>query len=316
MLYRLPEDFLLKLRLLYPENIVKRALDSFQSIKNTTIRINTIKTTCEEIRKILSDLSIHFEPVSWLSDALLLPQLSSREVTEFEIYKEGKIYIQNLSSMIPPIILDPQENESILDLASAPGSKTSHIASLMKNTGEIVANDISYVRIQKMKRILNQLGVTNVKIMSKPGELVWQSYQNYFDKVLLDAPCSMEGLFNTNKVETIDHWSLKKVKRLAKQQSWLLRSAISATKPGGTIIYSTCTISPEENEGVIDWILEKERGKIELEQIIIVGLDLYNGITHWNNKIYNPEVTKTVRIIPSPTMEGFFIAKIKKLNIT
>ena len=124
----------------------------------------------------------------------------------------------------------------------------------------------------------------------------------------------MEGRFFIPDVKTYRDWTPKKVKELAPRQCFLLRSAISATQVGGIIVYSTCTISPEENEGVIDWILKKEQGNIQIEQIKIENIESFPTITHLENKEYNSEVKKTLRIIPSDLMEGFFVAKIKKIK--
>jgi 16S rRNA (cytosine1407-C5)-methyltransferase len=217
--------------------------------------------------------------------------------------------------MIPAIVLDPKPGEHILDLTAAPGSKTTQIASLMHNKGSIVANDISNNRIYKLKANLQKYGVTNTQIKHKAAERLWQDHYEEFDKVLLDAPCSMESIFIEQELETYEDWSVKKIKHLAHKQQWMLRSAISACKAGGVIIYSTCTISPQENEQVIDWILQKDGNKIQLEEISIPHLDLMNGITSFEGKSYNPEVAKTKRVIPSEHMEAFFTAKLRKLAV-
>jgi 16S rRNA (cytosine1407-C5)-methyltransferase len=200
------------------------------------------------------------------------------------------------------------------DRAAAPGSKTTHIAMLMKNSGEIAANDVSRERIYKLQSNIERYGITNIEITNQPGETLWKKYPEYFDRVLLDAPCSMEGRFDTRDTTTFEDWSLKKIKKLAKQQCWLLRSAVSATKVGGTIIYSSCTLAPEENEAVIQWLLEKEKNTVKLENIDIPYVDAIDGLTQWQNKDFNSSLIKTKRILPTKEMEGFFIAKIKKVK--
>ena len=285
----LPEKFIEKLSVLIPEKSKRdQVLASFSQEKKTAIRINTLNASVKEILVLFEEEQIQFEQSDIAKEALIILNKTSRELTEMAAYKEGKIYIQSLSSMIPALVLDPQKDEKILDMAAAPGSKTSQIAALMNNTGELVANDIDRNRLFRLRSVLAQLNVTNTKVISIPGQRLWEQYKEYFDRVLLDAPCSMEGRFNCDDPISIAHWSQKKVKNLAKLQKWLLRSAISATKVGGTIVYSTCTMSPEENEEIVEWILEKEKGTIQ----------------H----------TLSKRILPDSYMEAFFIASFLKIN--
>ncbi|CAN5235309.1 RsmB/NOP family class I SAM-dependent RNA methyltransferase [soil metagenome] len=311
----LPQPFVDRIISIYPDQASKILL-SFEKKRATTIRVNTIHATVKEIETYFEQKNIQHSSVKGLPDALIVNALSPREITELPIYTEGKIYIQSLSSMVPVRVLDPQQNERILDMAAAPGSKTSQLGAYMNNTGEIIANDIDRNRLFKLKAIIKTLGVSNVSVTSIPGQALWQKYPEYFDCVLLDAPCSMEGRFDTNDPKSFDHWSLKKVKNLAKLQQWLLRSAISATKVGGTIVYSTCTISPEENEGVVSWILEKEKGNIELEEIVLAGIEMVDGITAFGDKKFTSESIKTKRIVPSELFEAFYVAKFRKVAST
>ena len=149
-----------------------------------------------------------------------------------------------------------------------------------------------------------------------PGELIWQKYPEYFDKVLVDVPCSMEGRFRCDDGATYEDWSTGKIKKLAKIQKWILRSAVSAAKPGGTIVYSTCTLAPEENEEIIDWLLEKEKGKVVAEDVVMQGFAFDPSLSSWNNVVFSSQVAKTKRIFPQKNMEGFFIAKLKKVSST
>ncbi|MBI4973222.1 RsmB/NOP family class I SAM-dependent RNA methyltransferase [Candidatus Roizmanbacteria bacterium] len=291
-----------------PEVFIKRITSRYSTItkdtityifckKPVSIRVNTIKTMVQNVTKQLDDLAIPYEKISWYQDAFLLPTATSKKITETHLYKDGKIYIQSLSSMLPALVLNPQSGERVLDMSAAPGSKTTQMAMMMKNEGEILANDIDSNRIYRLKSVLANQGVTNTITSRFPGQSLWTKYPEYFDKVLLDAPCSMEGKFDATDPKTYSHWSLKKVRNLSKLQRWMLRSAVSATKVGGTIVYSTCTLSPEENEEVIDWILEKEKDNIIFEKIELQNLSLTNGY-----------------VLPSSTIEGFFVAKLKKIK--
>lgn len=289
----LPPVFVKRVTSFYPEMNVS---DVFKK-RSISIRVNTLKANKEDVLKVLNDLTIPHEEIIWCDNALLLPTATSKHITNTSLYKEGKIYIQSLSSMVPALVLNPKGGEKVLDMAAAPGSKTTQIAALMENKGQIIANDIDSNRIYRLKSVLANQGVTNTTTSRLPGQSLWTKYPEYFDKVLLDAPCSMEGKFDVADPKTYSHWSLKKVKNLSKLQRWMLRSAVSASKIGGTIVYSTCTLSPEENEQVIYWILEKERGNVVLEKIELQNLSLKNGY-----------------ILPSSTMESFFVAKLKKVK--
>lgn len=277
-----------------------------------SIRINTLKINRHEFIQRCAAQNIDLEPVNWWQNAFIVRNLTSRELTESNLYKEGLFYIQNLSSMIPALVLDPEKDDAVLDMAAAPGSKTTQLGGIMENSGEIIANDLSRNRIFKLQSNLRSMGITNAKTKNLPAERLWQQYPEYFNRVLLDAPCSMEGTINVALPHTYAHWSPRTIKRLAHRQQWMLRSAISATKPGGIIVYSTCTLSVEENEAVIDWLLNKEKDTVIVEPINIPHLKISPPVMKWKNKAFDSGVSLTVRIMPDELMEGFYIAKLRK----
>lgn len=311
----LPEKLWERLRELYSEEDLEKVLHAFSIKPLPSFRVNALKAQASDIALELETHGFELEKVLWYPDAFILKNKSVRELTETEEYKSGLIYIQNLSSMIPALILNPQENDYVLDIAAAPGSKTTQIAALMHNTGDIVANDISPKRLYKLKDNLKQLGVTNVRVVGLRGESFWQRYPELFDKVLVDVPCSMEGRIQIDDQKTYQDWSTKKIKQLAKLQKYILRSAVSATRVGGTIVYSSCTLSPEENEEVIEWVMSKTPEALQVQQIEIPNLMLQPGLTRWKKKAFAHTVN-TARIVPSKTMEGFFVTKIHKLAST
>lgn len=281
----------------------------FFGSRPTTFRLNTLKAHS-------LDLPFDVDIVPWHDTAFILRSGDLRTLTETKDYKNGKLYVQSLSSMLPPLILDPKPTERILDIVAAPGSKTTQMAAMMQNRGTIVANDTSHVRRYRLVANLNMQGVTIASIEKEDGRSLWKKYPEYFDRALVDVPCSMEGRFNAVDPKTYKDWSLKKVKSLAHLQRWMLRSAISATKPGGIIVYSTCTLSPEENEEVVDWILEKEKGNIILESVTLPNFRFDPPVLHWGIKNYDKSIGLAARVYPSELMEGFFIAKIKKVKST
>lgn len=310
----LPEKFVERLQQLLEPKQFAKTMDALGEKPLPTFRINTLKQTANTVLEELKKQDFATQPIPWSADAFVLQNKSIRELTETELYKENFIYIQNLSSMIPALVLDPQQKDKILDIAAAPGSKTTQMAALMQNQGEIVANDLSRKRIYKLKENLTNYGATNTLITNIPGQFIWKKYPEYFDKVLVDAPCSMEGRISSNDPKSYKDWSPKKVKELSQRQKYLLRSAILTTKPGGTIVYSTCTLAPEENEAVVDWVMKKEKRNIAIEPITIPHLNLSPGVTSWQKKHFAPDIANSARVYPSPEMEGFYIAKIKKLR--
>lgn len=286
----LPKLFVERLRYIIPASHYQEVLLSFSIKRPTTLRANTLKIKGYKLRKRLADQRILIHPVVGNKDAFTLSNISLRDLEKTEEYQEGLLYVQSLSSMIPVRILDPKPGEKILDIAAAPGSKTTQIGSLMENKGIVVANDTSLVRILKLKANLERQGVTNVTITQKAGQRIWMDYPEYFDRVLADVPCSMEGRFSIYDRDSFKRWSLRNIKKLSHEQKYILRSAVSSTKVGGTIVYSTCTLAPEENEEVIEWILEKEKGKVLKE--------------------------KSQSILPNKQMEGFYIVKLRKIAST
>ncbi len=310
----LPEKLLFRWQLLYGEAKFHEIFKIFSIKRLPSFRVNTLKGNQDTLLQLEKD-GFSIEKTLWYEDAYILKNKSVRELTETSVYKNGEIYIQNLSSMIPVLVLGPRQDEKILDLAAAPGSKTTQIAALMHNTGEITANDLSRQRLFKLRHNLTQAGVTNTKVLNLPGESFWKKLPEYFDKTLVDVPCTMEGRIQCDDPMSYKDWSPKKIKQLAKLQKFLLRSAVSATKVGGTIVYSTCTLSPEENEEVIEWILEKTNSALELESIQIPSIPFVSGLREWNNKVY-PNAHATARILPDKNFEGFFIAKLFKKKTT
>lgn len=307
----LPPAFLARLPRLVPAAQLDAVLRAFVR-RPTTFRLNTLKTTRDAVLAELSARAFRLDAVSWYADAFILRNKSKRELIETPLYARGEIYVQSLSSMLPPLILAPQPGERVCDLTAAPGSKTTQLAALMNNTGEIVANDRSKIRLSKLVANLKLQGVRNVRTRLSSGEDLWKKFPGYFDRVLVDAPCSLEGRFEAGNAKSFGDWSLRKVEFLSAIQCHLLRSAVTMTKPGGLIVYSTCTLAPEENECVLDWMLKKEPDLIQVEPIEFPLENVLPGILEWEGKAFSPQVRHAIRILPSELMEGFFLAKLRK----
>lgn len=218
--------------------------------------------------------------------------------------------------MLPVLVLNPSPGEFVLDLCASPGSKTTQIASYMKFTGTIIANEVSLSRIKILAANLERCGVSNSIITRKDGIALCKRLQNsgfLFDKILIDAPCSGEGTLRSSH-KTALMWNPKTITSLSKLQKSMVESAIEILKPNGTIIYSTCTHAPEENEEVLDYILEKFKGEVKIEEISL-PIKTRAGVTKWQDKSYSGEVKKSCRIYPHDTnTEGFFVAKLRKIK--
>lgn len=305
----LPPLFLERLQKILPENAYTKALHSFEVPRSLSLRVNRLKTSPETVQSELS--AFQLQPMTWYEDAFLVQQGTLRELQETEAYQQGRVYIQELSSMVPVLLLEPKPDESVLDLTAAPGSKTGQIAALMHNTGRILANDISRTRFFKMKANLESLGVTNVEYSVAKGENLGRKLAGAFDRVLLDAPCGGEGRFHLEDPASFENWKPAKIKALVPRQKMLFYSAWQALKPGGTMVYSTCTFAPEENEGILDWALEKF-ADLEIVTAALTISNRMNGLTQWGKKAYHPAVERALRILPDGRMEGFFTAKILK----
>jgi NOL1/NOP2/sun family putative RNA methylase len=287
----------------------------FSSRAITTIRLNPLKGDVDTTKKMLVERGYQMQAIPWATNTYFVLNHDKSEVSQTVEYQDGKFYIQNLSSILDALVLDPQEGENVLDMCAAPGSKTTHIAALMNNKGKILANDIDMSRVSSLKNVLYQFGAKNAKATYSDATEFGKKYPEYFDRVLLDAPCSGEGMIYMNSMKPLRFWGLDKIKRCSFLQKDLILSAFRTLKTGGTLVYSTCTLEPEENEGVVTFLLEHfPNATIEDINIDLAGEKGFTskGITKWSGNTYDPTVKKTLRVIPNSKMMGFYIAKIKK----
>lgn len=308
----LPEAFLNRLRAIVPPQKWDATANTFSETKPTTFRVNTLKTNARTVRETLEQNGFRLEPASWYPDAFILRSGRLRELQELDLYRRGEIYVQALSSMVPVMVLGPKPGETILDLTAAPGSKTAQMACLMKGEGKIVANDNNKIRFFKLKANMELQGASNVALSLRHGESFGREHPEQFDRVLLDAPCSAEGRFDVHEPASYRYWKPGKIREMARKQRRLLFSALEALKPGGILVYSTCTFAPEENEEIMDWVLRKFVGGIGLEKVTLPFPNQAAGLSAWEGRPFDPAVKQTVRILPNHQMEGFFIAKVRK----
>ncbi len=281
--------------------------------KEFSFRINRLKITNEEIKKEFFDMGLKPKRVDWFEDAYVLPIEDREKVIKSSLYTEGKIYIQNLSSIFCALELELKEDEWLLDMASAPGGKSLLWSSLLKNRGKISAVEKDRNRFFMLKRNIKISGAKNIKTYQKDGRKVGKVCPLYFDKVLLDAPCSSESKFDLSVENPIKYWSLRRVYRNSKLQKELILSSWNSLKPGGVLIYATCTFSPEENEEIVDFLLNNSEN-VKVLEIDPPFENYQKGIIEWEDKRYSDEVKKCVRVLPKGAFDGFFLAKIEKFG--
>ncbi|MBI5871961.1 NOL1/NOP2/sun family putative RNA methylase [archaeon] len=269
-----------------------------------SIRVNTIKTSIEEAKQKLSTCQL--EQVPWCKEGFFIKGFAIGNSLEHFL---GHIYLQGAASMIPALVLEPKETDIVLDLCASPGSKTSQIASYMGNKGLIIANDVKISRMKPLVMNLQRCGVANTITSLMEGKL-FANFENTFDRVLVDAPCSGLGTIMKSK-GTILSYNPNMLRKFSSIQKSLLCAGFEALKQGGTLVYSTCTIEPEENEGVVSALLERH-SNAGIEQFEI-PIKRSLPITSFDGKIYNEKVKNCLRIYPQDNFtEGFFVAKIKK----
>ncbi len=229
---------------------------------------------------------------------------------------DGAVYIQNASSVFAAWILGAQPGEEVLDLAAAPGSKTLVLAAAMSNQGRLAAVEPVKARFHRLRANLTRCGVSNVDLYQRDGRGVGRAVPDRFDRVLLDAPCSSESRMRWSQASTYQHWSLRKVKECQRKQRRLLRSAYAALKPGGVLVYSTCSFSPEENELVVDNLLKHTDAQLlpclPAESLRALSCRTVPGLARWGKRQLSPGLEMSLRILPSSVWDGFYVARLGK----
>jgi NOL1/NOP2/sun family putative RNA methylase len=315
--HKLPElkqGFLDRMKLLLGEEI-KDYLEILKKEPVKSIRCNELKITPENLKKRLEEKSwVISQPWKEYPEVMIVENdLEPGELGRALEHLLGYYYIQELASMLPVIALEPKQDETILDLCSSPGSKTTQIASKMNNTGNIIANELSLGRIKILAANLERCGVSNTIITKKEGASFCKklSRENiFFDKILIDAPCSGEGTLRST-IKSYLMWNPNTINFLSKIQKTLVEAAVEILRPGGTLVYSTCTHAPEENVEIVDYLLKNFKN-LKIEKIKL-PINFRPGITKWKEKEYSEEVKHSCRIYPQDNdTEGFFIAKFKK----
>ena len=296
----LPQFLIEELNKQYGEEICNKILKGYMEPRVVSLRVNTLKSNTKKIYEELPKNNIEFEKVSWSDDALIITNATEQDLQKLYIYENGEIYLQSLSSMLPPIVMEPKENTDILDMTAAPGGKTTQIAALTNNNANITACEMNNIRIEKLKYNILKQGATSVAILQADSRTLSDYFA--FDQILLDAPCSGSGTIRKNEVGTYRNFLEKLVEKSTKSQLTLLKKALKILKPGHEIIYSTCSILAKENEDIVNKALKGVNA--EIVPIKFQGIE--------EIPLLPTKISGMLCVCPNKYYDGFFIAKIRK----
>ncbi|MEM0379268.1 MAG: RsmB/NOP family class I SAM-dependent RNA methyltransferase [Nanopusillaceae archaeon] len=283
-------------------------IDNQYNLKQYPFRINV---TATEILGRLKEKGWKINRIKFYKYGFIVEHPKRKDIGNTIEFQLGYYYSQEIASMIPPIALDPKPGEIVLDIAAAPGSKTTQIAMHMENKGIIIANDPDKVRLKALALNLQRQGVINTIVTNLDGRKI-SKLNIKFDKILVDAPCSGTGAIRKS-YKTFLIWNENMIKRLSSLQKQLLIAAFDSLNYNGTLVYSTCSVEPEENEAVINHLLYM-RENAKIEKINIKNLKYSEPFLEYNNEKFFSDIKYTLRLWPwDNDTEGFYIAKIKKI---
>lgn len=279
-----------------------------QSIRLNPIRQHAITTLTQ-----LRTLGWHGKAYEWMPQGYTV-ESDIKVLRDSDLVQSGKVFIQNAASWLPALALNPQPYETILDVCAAPGGKTSHIAALSNNQARIYANDNSRARLAKLRANTERMGAEVEMYTLYDARFIARKLEGQlFDKILLDAPCSGEGLMNIRDSKSLTTWSVAHIKRLQQLQKTLITQSWQLLKPGGTLVYSTCTMAPEENEAIIDYLL-RSQDNATVTPLTVDVPNVVPAVITWNNKVYSKAVEGCLRLQPSQHIEAFFVCKLQKTS--
>lgn len=300
---KLPSEFLKKMEKLLDEKEYAGFLESYNQPRYYGLRVNTLKIP---VGDFLGISPFDLEPVPWTSDGFYYPEGESPGRHPF--YHAGLYYIQEPSAMLPGQVLGALPGERVLDLCAAPGGKTVQIAAAMKGKGLLIANDINADRVKALVKNIELCGVRNAIVLNETPEKLAQRFAGWFDRILVDAPCSGEGMFRKDE-DAARSWESFKCEVCSGMQRDILRSVDRLLRPGGTLVYSTCTFSPEEDEAMISHFLNENRDYEVVEIPKTAGIE--SGRPEWAGG--RQELVGTARLWPHRVKgEGHFVAKLRK----
>ena len=283
----------------YGEERTMKLMAGLNETPKVTVRVNEFKAEYDEVYEKLEEIGYNIEDGYACPEAIAIK--GGKGIEDNQLFKEGLITVQDESAMLVAPLLDLKEGDKVLDLCAAPGGKTTHIAELLANSGEVLAFDLHENKLSLIEENAKRLGLNIIVCKAMDATKLNSDYISYGDKVLIDVPCSGLGIIR-KKPEIKWNKTRQQLKDLVPIQREIMENAWQYLKPGGTLVYSTCTLNKEENEENLKWFLSKHNDA-EIEKIYIGNN---------NNFIYNGDGSLT--ILPNDSMDGFFIGKIKKIK--
>lgn len=295
----LPDDFLKKMELLLGTEY-KEFLKGYDNDRQYGLRMNPLKVQ----KDIFEQMDFGFKKVPWAKEGYYYNP--SFRPGKHPYHEAGVYYIQEPSAMAVAELLDVQPGENVLDLCAAPGGKSTQIAGKMQGMGLLVSNEINPQRVKILSQNIERMGIKNAVVLNEDSDILAQRFPQFFDKILVDAPCSGEGMFRKDE-NAVSEWSSSQVEKCAKRQKMILDNAAVMLKAGGILVYSTCTFSPEENECVISEFIKKH------SEFEVCDCTFYDGFDYGRAEYGGEEVSKTIRLWPHRLGgEGHFAAKLIK----
>ncbi|MCP4356509.1 MAG: methyltransferase domain-containing protein [Chloroflexi bacterium] len=286
-------------------------LEAVQRPLPTTIWANPLKTMPDQLQTMLAQHGIQLQPLAWYPGAFHFPA-DVQPGLRWE-YLAGLYHVQEEVALLPITLLDLQPTDRVLDMCAAPGNKTAQMSVLMQNQGTIIANDRNGGRMRAARQTFNRLGILNVTMLTQDASNL-PRHIGQFDKILADVPCTCEGTCR-KEPSILDRASVADNRKLARIQKAILRKAVQRCRPGGRIVYATCTFAPEENELVVDEILQEYSQFVRLRPIALPGFKYSVGITEWHGRHLHPSLQHTVRVWPHQNdTGGFYIALLEKIG--
>lgn len=296
----LPPEFSNRMKSILNDEYIE-FLSSYTKNYYKGLRVNTLKCSIQKLKDLVD---FELKETNFSKFNFYIPN-SIKSLGKHPLHHAGAFYIQEPSASSAVTALNPEEGDKVLDLCAAPGGKSTQIAALLNNTGLLWANEFVKSRANILLSNIERMGIKNSVVSSLHPDILCSTLEGYFDKVLVDAPCSGEGMFR-KEPHSIQDWSYNNVIACSKRQLSILESASKAVKLGGIIVYSTCTFSKEENEGVVDMFLSRNK-----------DFEIVNIENNFGRDAYaygNADLSKAKRIFPMDKGEGHFVAKLKKVN--
>ena len=286
----------------YGPETAARVMRGYEVRRVVTLRANALKTTPGRVAAELDAAHVAYERVGWYEDAFVLPGACERDVWALPAYEAGEVYLQSLSSMLPPLVLAPRAGADVLDMCAAPGGKTTQMAALTAGRAHICACEMHVPRAEKLEFNLRRQGATNVSVMRTDARRLDDFMQ--FDQILLDAPCSGSGTLRAADPKLAGRFTPALVQKSVRAQTALLAKALKLLKPGGELVYSTCSVLAAENEDVVRAALARARAR--LVPVSIPGAD--------DLPLLPTTLPGTLAVCPTERYEGFFVAKIRRVG--